>query len=96
MVSSFVLAPLTVLTGGQSLERVTNWGGFVMVIRPLRVGLEGFFEKNGKKLPVAALGLEVAKSKGVCSVKLFLFLCVRLFELAESHWHNMPMTLFRR
>jgi hypothetical protein len=53
MAWSFVSAPLTVLADGQALERVTNWRGFVMVIRPLSGELEGFFEKNGKKLPVA-------------------------------------------
>jgi antitoxin component HigA of HigAB toxin-antitoxin module len=31
-----------------------------MVIRPLRAGLEGFFEKNGKKLPVAGQCLRMA------------------------------------
>jgi mRNA interferase HigB len=30
------------------------------VIRPLRAGLEGFFEKNGKKLPVAGQCLRMA------------------------------------
>jgi hypothetical protein len=63
MVLSFVSAPLTVLTGGQAFERVTNWGGFVMVIRPLRAGLEGFFEKNGKKLPVAGQCLRMMMGK---------------------------------
>jgi hypothetical protein len=67
-----------------------------MMIRPLRAGLEGFFEKSGKYLPVAGFGLEVATGKGVCSVRLSLFLCARLFVLGESRWHNMPMTLFRR
>jgi antitoxin component HigA of HigAB toxin-antitoxin module len=31
-----------------------------MAIRPLRAGLEGFFEKNGKKLPVAGQCLRMA------------------------------------
>jgi hypothetical protein len=31
-----------------------------MVIRPLRAGLEDFFEKNGKKLPVAGQCLRMA------------------------------------
>ena len=44
-----------------------------MVIRPLRAGLEGFFEKNGKYLPEAGLGRKVMRGKGVCSVRLFLF-----------------------
>jgi hypothetical protein len=45
-----------------------------MVIRPLRWELEGFFEKNGKNFPVASLGFKVATGKGVCSVRLCLFL----------------------
>jgi antitoxin component HigA of HigAB toxin-antitoxin module len=34
-----------------------------MVIRPLRAGLEGFFEKNGKKLPVAGQCLRMMMGK---------------------------------
>jgi hypothetical protein len=30
-----------------------QFGGFVIMIRPLSWELEGFFEKIGKKLPVA-------------------------------------------
>jgi hypothetical protein len=67
MAWSFVSAPLTVLTGGQALERVTNWGGFVMVIRTQWAGLEGFFEKNGKKLPVAGQCLRIAMATGAFS-----------------------------
>jgi hypothetical protein len=80
---------MATLYGGQ-------YGDIVIVIRPQWPGLERFLKKNGKFLPVADLGLQPARDKVVGLVRLFLFFCVRLFGLVESHWHNMPMTLFRR
>jgi hypothetical protein len=59
MAWSFVSAPLTVLTGGQALVRMTNRRGFVMEIRTLRGELEDFFEKNDNHLPMADLGHKV-------------------------------------
>ena len=57
---------MATLYGGQ-------YGGIVVVIRPQWAGLERFLKKNGKYLPVADLGLQTARDKVVCLVRLFLF-----------------------
>jgi hypothetical protein len=68
------LSPADSANGWSSAGADDQFGGFVKVIRPLLEELEGFFEKYGKKLPVADLTGRLGPSfhRRICTFLGFL------------------------